>query len=511
MSSQPLLLACSPTAVDPHVQSPSSATGHNPALYNESIQPTIQPADQSFPKGDPACGQCTAPMTQRHLFDKALGPGRYAYGEIIGINESVHAPIEQILTPDRRTMPLPSTGSPSRTQGRRRKGPRPGVVLTIPGNHRRANSMNGTKTMLLATFSGIHKFDNLPRVLRHFCMPVSPHSEIGAEVEHLHTTPEWQRDHAWLILHPIVSSGTVSGRWRWKDKNGKSPKECSFKLDGAVLSQMEDVYNRRFKEWSANCLGHKGLAYLQECVREYKIFKQQDYNKSKVSEWIDEPPLNLGAPSSLLAPAKSSIGGSPLLYQASLEPQDAPARASEQVEPRANEDAPSPPVLPPQPLPDITDVVPEPPIPRAGLTPSHSRHTSASGRLIFGDTVPLDLDPANRLGVNFGTKIEDWLSRLEPLPGDILQGLPLPLRLSGEPSLESESEGDWETTSAATTESVHDDAELVVDMRRAALKDATITSPPEGAPAGVGVDGPAPTEDNNRASPGAEASASTSG
>lgn len=71
---------------------------------------------------------------------------------------------------------------------------------------------------------------------------------------------------------------------------------------------------------------------------------------------------------------------------------------------------------------------------------------------------------------------------------DALQGLPLPLGAPGEPSAESEEEDDWETTSAATTESVHDDAELVVNMRRATLGDATITSPPKGAPAGVGVD-----------------------
>ena len=75
---------------------------------------------------------------------------------------------------------------------------------------------------------------------------------------------------------------------------------------------------------------------------------------------------------------------------------------------------------------------------------------------------------------------------------DALQGLPLPLGAPGEPSAESEEEDDWETTSAATTESVHDDAELVVNMRRATLGDATLTSLPKDALAGVGAGGPAP-------------------
>ena len=268
----------------------------------------MQPPDRSFLKGDPACEQCATPMTQRHLFDKALGLYRYAYGEIIRINESVHAPIEPILSPYQQARSLASGGSPSQTRGRGSKGPRPCVVLTNPGNPRQAKGSKPTKTMLLATFSGIHKFDNLPRVLQHFCMPVSPHSEIGADVEHLHTTPEWQRDHAWLILRPFYSSGAVSGRWRWQDKNGKRPKECSFRLDGAVLSQVEDICRRRFQEWNTLCSGDKGLAYGRECLREYKvscgatedpcdssrlapsqIFKLHDYNKSQVSEWIDEP------------------------------------------------------------------------------------------------------------------------------------------------------------------------------------------------------------------------------
>ena len=133
---------------------------------------------------------------------------------------------------------------------------------------------------------------------------------------------------------------------------------------------------------------------------------------------MDRRALNLRAHISLLAPAKSSICGSPLLYQAILEPQDVSAATSEQVEPLAGRDAPRPPVLPPQPLPDITDAAPEPPIPQAGPSTSHSPHASASGRkLIFGDKLPLDLNRANRLGVSFRPKIEDWLSKLalEPL------------------------------------------------------------------------------------------------
>ncbi|KAM5537851.1 hypothetical protein V8D89_008493 [Ganoderma adspersum] len=473
-----------PVPIHPQVEPPDSARGRDsskPALNNTSSRPAIQPRNQSPPKRDPACEHCTTPMVNRHLFDQALAPDRYAYGEIVKIRESVQVPIKRVLTPCRQAMVPTSSGGFSWPRSKGKK--RPGVVLGLSGNPRLAKGMNGTKMVLMATFNGKHKFDNLPRVLRHFCMPISPHYEIGIDVEHIHTTPEWQKDHVWAILPPCVSSGKVFGRWEWKDEVGNVQKECSFKLDEKALSQLADTYKKRFGEWSAICLADEG--YQEECLKEYLESQRQD--------------------------AESSVGGSPLTSQASLEPQVSPSRVSKQVEPRANEDAPSPPVLPPQPLPDISDVAPEPSIPQDGRSPSHSRHTSASGRLIFGDTLPLDLNPANRLGVNFGPKIEDWLSKLEPSPGHALQGLPgLSLGVPGEPSAQLEEEEDWETTSAATTESVHDDAELIVDMRRATLGGATMTSPPKGAPAGVGVDGPAPTEDNDRASRG-EAPTSTSG
>lgn len=55
------------------------------------------------------------------------------------------------------------------------------------------------------------------------------------------------------------------------DEDGTRSEECSFKLDDAVLSQVDDIYNRRFQQWSAKCSGDEGNAYLQECLKEYQV------------------------------------------------------------------------------------------------------------------------------------------------------------------------------------------------------------------------------------------------
>ncbi|PIL33675.1 hypothetical protein GSI_04299 [Ganoderma sinense ZZ0214-1] len=480
-------------AIGRQLGSPNSTRGRDLtelAPDSPSTHPDVPLRDQFLPKRDPACEQCTTPMTQRHLFDQALEPGRYAYGEIVMINESVHVPIDHILTPYRQKMGLASTSTLSLARSRRKE--RPGVFLG-----RRPKGANGTEMMLMATFSGIYKHDDLPRLLRLFCLPISPHCGIGATIEHLHTTPEWQKNHGWLILHPFSSLATVSGRWKWKDEDGTYQKECSFKLDEEVISQLEEIHNRRFKEWNAKC-SDKG--YLRECLEEYQKFKQKGKNQSK-----------------------SSVGGSPFVPQTSFEDLAEPAVTSEQDGPQTNENAQSLGLLwESQPLPGNADVEPGPPI-DAQLVPSppHSRRPSVSGRFMFGDAPPLDLDPANldRHGVGFRREIvERWRRTLSPLvgPRNKLRGiafeadewlnklLDMPGEPFGVPGEVFESDDDWETTSAATTESVHDDAGPVVDETRAVLGGATITLPhvQVGQPSGEPVNELPPSADNDRGSLG---------
>lgn len=247
--------------------SPRSFNSLELPLDNSSTDQSSQRRNQSSPNRDPACENCAAPATERHCFNRDLKGGRYAYGEIIAINESVHAPIDQLFAvPSAHSTAVMSTSSLGLRPRGDDKNPRPGVVLSIP--QRTAKDSNGTKVRLMAGFINIYKLDDLPPVLQQFCMPVSPHYEIGMNVEHLHTTPEWQKDHAWLILPPYVSSRAVQGRWRWRDANGKRPEGCSFEVDNDTLSQLENIYVRRFKEWSEKC-SEEG--YREERHKEYQV------------------------------------------------------------------------------------------------------------------------------------------------------------------------------------------------------------------------------------------------
>ncbi|PIL33673.1 hypothetical protein GSI_04297 [Ganoderma sinense ZZ0214-1] len=120
----------------------------------------------------------------------------------------------------------------------------------------------------MATYDGINKLSKFPSVLQLFCIPVSPHNEIQPSVEHLHTTPEWQKDDVWLLILAFISAGEVTGRWKWRNQRGKLQNTLSLYVRENELFELAEIQKRRWKEWSTKCLTEEG--YLETCYVEYE-------------------------------------------------------------------------------------------------------------------------------------------------------------------------------------------------------------------------------------------------
>lgn len=231
------------------------------------LDEVIQPLRPPLPSRDPTCSSCATPATEPHLFKKTKR--QYLAGEIVRINESVHTPIERLFegvgNGELWRRRVTRNGSFSSSLMPRKKPPRPSVVLNPTPL---TGATDGTHTMLMATYTSTHQFRDLPLVLKHFCVPVSPHCEICEDVEHLHTTPEWQGVHSWMIVHPFYSPGAVVGGWEWKNAGGKRQKGHSFKVDRQELARLFETSKRKYEEWSTTCLQE---GYPEDCYKDYRV------------------------------------------------------------------------------------------------------------------------------------------------------------------------------------------------------------------------------------------------
>ena len=230
----------------------------DPFLGNSPTSEDTQQGERLPPpssRGDPSCKSCTTPEEVPYRFNKMSR--RYLYGEILQVNESVHAPIDPLFASVARAKAEFPTQVIPRGRG---KGPRPAVVLVARPIQL---EIEETYTMLMTTYSNTYNLAELPSVLQLFCMPVSPHCEIQAGVEHLHTIPEWQKEHVWLLALPFNSPGEVFGRWRWQDEHGKRCGELSFYVDEKALFELAEIQGRKWDEWSKKSLDEEG--YLEAC------------------------------------------------------------------------------------------------------------------------------------------------------------------------------------------------------------------------------------------------------
>ena len=129
-------------------------------------------------------------------------------------------------------------------------------------------SKEKTYTCVMATYHNTHTYDRLPPVLQHFCIPVSPHCEVSEKVAHLHTSPEWQRRHTWVIARAFFSKGKVLGRWQWLDENYTRTADRSFKIDRQTIDQFWLIEQQKWEKWEEQAAD---AGYLQARYVEYNV------------------------------------------------------------------------------------------------------------------------------------------------------------------------------------------------------------------------------------------------
>ena len=219
------------------------------------------------PQRDPNCKLCQTPSTPPCFFDP--GKGRYEQGEILQIEESAHTPIDRLFSritegAQADLSPRPGMSSVRFYQDFDRR-PRPGMAMEA---RRVALTKENTYICIMATYRGIHSFAFLPPVLKHFCLPISPHCEIDKDVAHLHTSPEWQRRHTWVIARAFFSKGKVLGRWQWLDENYTRTADRSFKIDRQTIDQFWLIEQQKWEKWEEQAAD---AGYLQARYVEYNV------------------------------------------------------------------------------------------------------------------------------------------------------------------------------------------------------------------------------------------------
>ncbi|RPD68992.1 hypothetical protein L226DRAFT_494839 [Lentinus tigrinus ALCF2SS1-7] len=234
---------------------------------------------QPPPNRDKTCTSCHTPSAT--LYPRDPTDTDYVTGEIVVMHESVHAPIDQIFASNNlglKAAPVPSITS-RRTKSTTRGKLRPAVVLDDDSDDVAPDANTTIRAAcLMASFGGIVRYEHLPDILKHhFGLPVSPHCEITEGVAHLHTGPEWQKDHMWLIASPFKSSGQVLGRWQWQDvdKGGEPRTDRSFLVEDGELIKLKAVCEERMKEWMNRCVSDE--QHIVRCKEQYDVFRRSPH------------------------------------------------------------------------------------------------------------------------------------------------------------------------------------------------------------------------------------------
>ncbi|KAI0800130.1 hypothetical protein C8Q74DRAFT_1234487 [Fomes fomentarius] len=224
------------------------------------------------PQPDPTCSTCLSPNTT--LYRHHPEAKSYLEGEIIGIRESVHRPIDHIFG-----LTIPSMAP--LLDGRGIGKVRPAIVWDDDGPTASLESESAdldptipttTRACLMASYEGNYALDTLPQILRdNFAVPISPHCGIREGTPHLHTSPEWQKDHTWLIVYPFTSLGVVDGRWLHRALGGRKQKEHSFKVEESMLDMLYDLCQEKMDRWSQRCLEEED--YITQCLEDYGSFR----------------------------------------------------------------------------------------------------------------------------------------------------------------------------------------------------------------------------------------------
>ncbi|KAI0645094.1 hypothetical protein C8Q79DRAFT_969675 [Trametes meyenii] len=225
------------------------------------------------------CERCQNPSYEPYRPDSKLEV--YRPGDILAIHERTSVPVYHFLTgrsPSSRMLATKSWGSMGYVAWSRLKAtlgnspdattsvgqprePRPCVIL-----HETPISPSAAevRVYLFATFGGSGA---LPRILKHFRIPIYPHQDALPGVTHAHTTPEWPTGGTWILGLVCTSNARVRGRW--DDRRHESHLKASFKLSDEQLARIITRSDARQANWQILSLKDRRMA--DRALQEYRV------------------------------------------------------------------------------------------------------------------------------------------------------------------------------------------------------------------------------------------------
>lgn len=131
---------------------------------------------------------------------------------------------------------------------------RPAVILRPGARRAPGGAENILKTMcrifLMGTFNRESDITKLSSLLGFFCLHVFPHQALSNRLRHpphVHTSPEWCRQNAWLIAYAFDSSAAIDGPW--ENRDAPSRPYSSYQLDDESLGAVLEACEQKKAEW----------------------------------------------------------------------------------------------------------------------------------------------------------------------------------------------------------------------------------------------------------------------
>ncbi|KAJ2996753.1 hypothetical protein NUW54_g7205 [Trametes sanguinea] len=230
-----------------------------------------------------ACTRCDNPSTTPYLPHPEAK--FYAPGDICAILENTSTPVYLLLTgkpPPSRTASATnlSWGTARFAQWvRRTKAKNPASTngtLTSVTSTELTTALPARPALIMERIPiAVNGPRKLPRVLKHFSIPISPHPLALPQFTHYHSTPRWPKGDTWLIALPFESEAEYLQR-RWTDKTVPGG---SYRLDEDDLAQLSHICNTRRTQWDDLCARDPGLR--ERSLLHYQAHVTKAINKKK--------------------------------------------------------------------------------------------------------------------------------------------------------------------------------------------------------------------------------------
>lgn len=204
---------------------------------------------------------CTNPLcrTRTQTHDPRSGSDPLKPGDIISVSVSISLPFQEAvshdfsLSNDARSYAMKSLRSLSKTAP---INPRPALIIG-PLVERAVSSpaqMHPPTMICCLTRFGGNEIDLMPRLLRHFIMPIYPTTH---DIPHLHTDPEWSTDpdhEQWIIAFPVSLPREHGCRWWNSGTHCAVSSEALTAFKAFCITkkfEWDDMSPQERKEWVA--------------------------------------------------------------------------------------------------------------------------------------------------------------------------------------------------------------------------------------------------------------------